>query len=328
MIWRLTAVLIGLLLAYAGLQLAWRAVTHHAHGPKIAVYRPPPILAAGPLVPGGRPVAPVIAPNSTPPAAAAPGGTCAPAPAPAFTEAAAQNSASLRAAAWSAFGRPEIGWEIYAPLAAHELATACAPTQSGFAQALALWQGQHGLPGAGVMDEATLKALNIVWLRRRPFVAATAHGACPPPPDAFRLAFATPGEGYLTKPIQLRTTALAAYRRMAAAARQEVPSLSADKQLLTIFSGYRDPAEEAARCAAGGCGTVAKASCSAHRTGLALDLFLGAAPGFAPGSSADANRLFQARSELYRWLVANAGSFGFVPYPFEPWHWEWTGEAP
>jgi zinc D-Ala-D-Ala carboxypeptidase len=20
--------------------------------------------------------------------------------------------------------------------------------------------------------------------------------------------------------------------------------------------------------------------------------------------------------------------FGFVNYPFEPWHWEWTGEPP
>jgi LAS superfamily LD-carboxypeptidase LdcB len=57
-----------------------------------------------------------------------------------------------------------------------------------------------------------------------------------------------------------------------------------------------------------------------------MDLFLGAAPGYPPESSADANRLFQSRSEIYAWLVANAGRFGFTPYPFEPWHWEWTGE--
>jgi hypothetical protein len=24
-------------------------------------------------------------------------------------------------------------------------------------------------------------------------------------------------------------------------------------------------------------------------------------------------------------MVANAARFGFVNYPFEPWHWEWTG---
>jgi hypothetical protein len=330
-IWRLAAVAIALLLAYAGVQLAWRLVAPHPRSPEVAVSRPAPVLAAGPTVPSAQPAAPVVdqtapTPDIPAPAIAEPARPCA--SAPAFAEAAAQNTASLDAAQWSAMGRPETGWAIYAPLAAHELATACAPADPGFAEALAAWQGRHGLQAKGIMDEATLKALDVVWLRRRPFVTATAHGACPPPPEAFRLAFATPSEGFKTKPIQLRTTALAAYRRMTDAARREVPSLSADKQLLTIFSGYRDPVEEAARCAAGGCGTVAKANCSAHRTGLAMDLFLGAAPGFAPESSAAANRLFQSRTDAYRWLVANAARFGFVPYPFEPWHWEWTGEAP
>jgi LAS superfamily LD-carboxypeptidase LdcB len=55
-------------------------------------------------------------------------------------------------------------------------------------------------------------------------------------------------------------------------------------------------------------------------------MFVGAAPGGRPESTDDANRLFQSRTATYRWLVANAGRFGFVPYPFEPWHWEWTGE--
>jgi LAS superfamily LD-carboxypeptidase LdcB len=35
-----------------------------------------------------------------------------------------------------------------------------------------------------------------------------------------------------------------------------------------------------------------------------------------------------ARSLEYRWLVANADRFGFLPYAYEPWHWEWAGEAP
>ena len=68
-----------------------------------------------------------------------------------------------------------------------------------------------------------------------------------------------------------------------------------------------------------------RASCSPHRTGLAMDLFLGAAPGFRPDSSADPNRLYMSRTPEYRWLVANAGRFGFVNYPFEPWHWELRG---
>ena len=39
-------------------------------------------------------------------------------------------------------------------------------------------------------------------------------------------------------------------------------------------------------------------------------------------------RLYMTKTPTYRWLVANAGRFGFVNYPFEPWHWEWTGERP
>ncbi len=248
---------------------------------------------------------------------------------PAFAAAAAQNAASLPAAEWSVFRRPETGWAIYAPLAEQEIGTACPPSAEGFAEALGRWQAARGEAASGVMDEPTLKALDVVWLRRRPFVAATAHGACPPPPDLQSLSQARPDEGYEGKVVQLRTGALNAYRQMLAAARAEAPAIAADHRLLTIFSGYRDPVADAERCAHDlDCGTSARANCSAHRTGLAVDLFLGAAPGYPPESSADPNRLYQSQSGAYRWMVANAARFGFINYPFEPWHWEWTGEAP
>jgi LAS superfamily LD-carboxypeptidase LdcB len=35
-----------------------------------------------------------------------------------------------------------------------------------------------------------------------------------------------------------------------------------------------------------------------------------------------------AQTAEYRWLVANAANYGFLPYSYEPWHWEWTGEQP
>jgi zinc D-Ala-D-Ala carboxypeptidase len=257
--------------------------------------------------------------------AAAPAVACH--PAPAFAAAAQQNATTMRAAAWSVFHRAEMGWEIYAPLAAHEIGVDCVGDSEGFAAALAAWQNGHRLPSTGMMDPATLQALDQVWQGRRPFVAASAHGACPTPPAA--LALAATEEGYGGKPIQLRAGALAAYRRMVAAARAETPALAANRRLLTIFSGYRDPAADAARCATEhNCGTAARATCSAHRTGLAMDLFLGAAPGFPPDSSADPNRLYLSRSTAYLWMVRRAADFGFVNYPFEPWHWEWTGEAP
>ena len=246
----------------------------------------------------------------------------------AFAPAARLNAASLTGAAWSAFGRPEVGWEIYGPLTAREIGTRCAPDSPGFAKALAAWQHGAKVGSGGVMDEPTLQQLRLVWLARRPFVVAMAHG-CPPPPPADRLAWASKEEGFAGKLVQLRPAALAAYRAMVAAARAEAPELAADHRLLTIFSGYRDPVADAAACAtAVTCGTITRARCSAHRTGLAMDLYLGSAPGAAPEMSADPNRLYQSRSIAYRWMVANAARFGFVNYPFEPWHWEWTGEAP
>jgi D-alanyl-D-alanine carboxypeptidase len=116
-------------------------------------------------------------------------------------------------------------------------------------------------------------------------------------------------------------------RRMVAAARRDVPEVAADPQELTVFSGYRDPADDAARCTAEqNCQGLVRAECSAHRTGLAVDLILGSAPGFAADSSDDTNRLYQSRTPAYLWLVANARRYGFVNYVFEPWHWEWTGQ--
>jgi LAS superfamily LD-carboxypeptidase LdcB len=71
---------------------------------------------------------------------------------------------------------------------------------------------------------------------------------------------------------------------------------------------------------------ITRAQCSPHRTGLALDLVVGAAPGFTVDSSADPNRLHMSQTPAYLWMVKNAGRFGFVNYVFEPWHWEYVEE--
>jgi|SRR5947209_8186096 len=240
--------------------------------------------------------------------------------------AAASNAGSLGSLLWSPFKHVEVGWEIYGPLIAEEIGSLCAPASPGFAATLGLWQKAHGLPGTGVLDAATFLRITQIWEGRRPFVLAS-RKVCPSPPA--QLADATPAESYGGKNVQLRPGALAAYRRLVAAARAQVPQLRQDPRLLTIFSGYRSPESDAARCASEqNCQGLVRATCSAHRTGLAVDLDLGSAPGFRPDSSADVNRLTISRSPAYRWLVANAAHFGFVNYPFEPWHWEWTGEKP
>jgi D-alanyl-D-alanine carboxypeptidase len=239
---------------------------------------------------------------------------------PSSQGAAAGNAASALTATVTPFGVSEVGWAVYAPMIGREIGTPCGPATPAFAAALGRWQGAHGLTKTERVDAPTLSVLATTWLLRRPFVRAARTG-CPPPPASSDLAAAAPGENFGGKLVFARPKALDAYRRMIDVARRA----GIAPPLLQIASAYRGPAEEAARCADGSCGTARKARCSAHRTGLAFDFYLGAAPGQDPFSAADANRLYLSRTAAYRWLVANAARFGFMSYPFEPWHWEWTG---
>lgn len=240
-----------------------------------------------------------------------------------FAAAARANGESARSLVWSPFGSEEIGWEIYAPLIANEIATACAPDQPGFAAALAAWQRRNGPVADGVMTPAVFETMRLRWHRARPF-SKIDPADCPPPPTTLAYSKATEAYG---PPMRLRPGALDAYRQMVAAARAEAPSVSSQPNALKIFSGFRDPEADAARCLTeGNCDGVRRTLCSAHRTGLALDIHVGMAPGGDPASTADFNRLAQSRTPAYRWMVRNAGRFGFVNYAYEPWHWEWTGE--
>ena len=249
--------------------------------------------------------------------------------APGFESAAQANGLTEATLVWAPFHRPETGWEIYAPRVSQEIGATCAPDTPAFASRLSLWQGAHHLKADGQMDTTTFGVMNNSWEMARPFVQISQKGICPDAPIESTLASAAPEEGYARKPIQLRPAALAAYRQMLQAARAASPAIAADPRLLSIFSGYRSPDSDAARCARDNdCENITRAACSAHRTGLAVDLYLGAAPGSAPELSDDTNRLYQSHTPAYAWMIANAGRFGFVNYPFEPWHWEWTGEAP
>jgi LAS superfamily LD-carboxypeptidase LdcB len=67
-------------------------------------------------------------------------------------------------------------------------------------------------------------------------------------------------------------------------------------------------------------GSAGLAVNSPHFTGRALDLYVGG----SPVDTNDANRALQVNTPVYRWLVKNAGRFGFRPYFYEPWHWEYV----
>lgn len=238
----------------------------------------------------------------------------------------AANTASLATLAWAPFGRAETGWVVYVPQIGAEIGTTCPVATPGFAAALAAWQGRHRLAPTGVFDPLTFAAMKARWQGARPFVHIDGKVACPAPPPDSTLATAAGTDSFGGKTIRLRPGALAAYRRLRVAAKAD-RAIAAEPRSLTIFSGFRDPAADTARCTLeGNCNGIVRATCSAHRTGLALDLWVGAARGFGPDQSADANRAAMVAGPQYRWLLANAHRFGFVNYVFEPWHWEWTGE--
>ena len=237
------------------------------------------------------------------------------------------NAISVYSLEWSPFGQVELGWETYVPLLQQELRTDCAPTTADFAAALAQWQGRYALTPTGVFDQPTFAVLKGVLQERRPFVMARTRGECPDPPPLLQLGYLSAEEEHADRLTRLlRRDTLDAYRRMAAAARREVPETQANPELLQIFSGFRDPEADAARCASqGNCDGVRRAVCSPHRTGAAVDLFVGQLAGFGVDSTDPAARLALSRTATYRWLVANAARFGFVPYLYEPWHWEFVG---
>jgi|SRR5579863_6064181 len=239
-----------------------------------------------------------------------------------LASAAAVNAQGMGTLAIAPFGVAEAGWQAYEPLIARTIGTGCAGDSEGFAAKLRAWQAAHGVGATGQLDTATMSALALGWLKQRPFVAAMRNG-CPPSPDPSRLAVAGSGEAFGGTVIMARPAALAAYRGMVAAARHDGIAAA---PLLTIASAWRGPDEELSRCIDGSCGSAGKAHCSAHRTGLAFDFVLGNGPGDALFSTDPANRLALSQTPAYRWLVANADRFGFVNYPYEPWHWEWTGE--
>lgn len=249
---------------------------------------------------------------------------------PAWAEAALANALSLNTLSWTPFNQVETGWEAYVPILQHEIGVKCDPAGGAFAAGLAGFQARYSLPVTGVFDAATFIVLKGVLQERRPFVMARVRNECPEPPPLNQLGYLLPEEEHADRLTRLlRRDVLDAYRRMAAAARAEVPAIAADPELLQIFSGFRDPEADAARCAEqGNCDGVRRAVCSPHRTGTAIDLYVGHLPGMDVDSTAPENRRHMSRAPAYQWLVANAARFGFRPYLYEPWHWEYVGGAP
>lgn len=249
---------------------------------------------------------------------------------PEWDGAAFANFISVNSLEWTPFNQMEWGWQTYVPLIQQEIGTRCAVGTVRFAQALAQFQSQRGLIANGIFDDAAFQVFKGIWQERRPFIMARVRGEpCPAPPPLSDLGYLVEEEEHADRLTRLlRRDVLVAYRRMVQAARREVPEVAANPELLQIFSGFRDPDADAARCAAqGNCDGLRRAVCSAHRTGTAVDLYVGQAPGLGVDNTSPASRAVMSQTQTYMWLVRNARRFGFVPYVFEPWHWEWIGPS-
>ena len=253
-----------------------------------------------------------------------------PAPAPVvdaqWAGAAHQNAQLRDGLAWVFGGKTQHGWAIYTPLIAHTVETHADADSADFAQALAHWQRGAGLSASGVLFGDTLYKLVATWQSRR----LKGHGYATPD----QLLVAPAADFYdANRPDEQRQVekeTYAAYKRMVAAAVADrslgldttrTGEFAAGEKYLKIVSAFRSrERQEQLRKQDPQSGRAGLAVNSPHFTGRALDLYVGG----EPVSTKDANRALQTQTRVYRWLVANAERFGFRPYYYEPWHWEYV----
>jgi D-alanyl-D-alanine carboxypeptidase len=241
-------------------------------------------------------------------------------------EAAKRNALLSRELTWTFGSKQQRGWYLYAPLIKRLIDTKQDPAATQFAQAVARWQAKSGLKPSGVLDEETLYAMIKTWQEARLKDRSVAQ------PDQLLTApisdFYDPTRAEELRQVERRT--YAAYKSMVSAAvadrslglaRTQRGDLAPGEKYLKIISAFRSPAyQEKLRRESPNSGTSGLAVNSPHFTGRALDLYVGG----EPVDARDSNRALQVQTPSYQWLVRNAERFGFRPYCFEPWHWEYV----
>ena len=244
----------------------------------------------------------------------------------AFGKAASENARLRNSLTWAVGGKTQTGWTIYAPLIAHTLGTEAEPDSTDFALALSNWQSTLNLEATGILDSATLQSFTKYWQSRRLGRFGVMSG------DFLQFAPITEFYDPTRSPdlLQLEQETYAAYKRMLAAATKDLKQelkltpngeLDPNEKFLRIVSAYRSPEYQAAlRRKEPNAGRAALAKNSPHSTGRALDIYVGG----EPVKTLDSNRLIQVQTPVYKWLVKNAHKFGFYPYFYEPWHWEYV----
>lgn len=248
--------------------------------------------------------------------------------APAVAEAAAQRNRALKDnLSWTFGGKPQRGWAIYVPLIQRLIGTEDDAASDNFSASLARWQKRVGLKASGVLDAPTLMRMVSTWQSQR------MKSRVYPQPD--QLLTVPPAEFYDSgraddlRRVERQT--YAAYKRMLAAAvadsslqlKTRGGELTAAEKYLKIISAFRSREyQDRLRKLEPNAGRAALAVNSPHFTGRALDLYVGGEPVITK----DSNRALQTETRAYKWLVKNAARFGFCPYFYEPWHWEYCAQ--
>lgn len=235
----------------------------------------------------------------------------------ATTAAATQNQLFRNELNWTFGGKQQRGWYLYDELLAETLDTDVAPISDDFAEAVSKWQKRRGLSTSGVLDQNSWMAMVSHWQGNRLKNRAT------PAPDQLVTApasdFYDPSRAAEHRQVERET--YDAYLKMIAAASEDL-KLSANNQYLKIISAFRSREyQQMLRRKSPNAGSAGLAvNNSPHFTGRALDLYVGG----DPVDTKTANRAIQVNTPAYKWLVRNAKRFGFRPYFYEPWHWEYV----
>ncbi|HSD46558.1 MAG TPA: D-alanyl-D-alanine carboxypeptidase family protein [Pyrinomonadaceae bacterium] len=234
----------------------------------------------------------------------------------AFAAAATQNVQLRNELSWTFGGKQQRGWYLYDLLIGKTLDTQDDSTSGEFAESLARWQKRSGLRGNGVLDQDAFMRLVSHWQSNRLKIRGVA--------DPSQLVTGSPADFYdperAAEMRQVERNTYAAYQEMVAAARAD-RSLKLGPRDLKIISSFRSREyQDQLRQKSPNSGTAGLAVNSPHFTGRALDLYVGG----DPVDTKDSNRAIQVNTAAYRWLVRNAERFGFRPYFYEPWHWEYV----
>ena len=244
----------------------------------------------------------------------------------AFVDAAAKNATLEKELSWTFGGKQQHGWYLYNLLVGRTLNTRNQADSNDFAAALATWQQNKRLNPDGMLNEESFMAMVSEWQNDRLKNRA--------PAEPGQLITAPSSDFYdperTAELRQVERSTYAAYKQMIAAAiadptlklaHTESGELASTEKYFKIVSAFRSREyQDQLRRQSPNAGSAGLAVNSPHFTGRALDVYVGG----DPVDTKDSNRAIQVKTPVYQWLVLNAERFGFRPYFYEPWHWEYV----